>query len=253
MNYREIGCVLLICATVSASGLQAQSAPSQIVRTFPLQHMSNSDAAKLVSPYVEATVAELSMGASPGVFEAGHAVHAITVRATAEVMARVDSLLKANDRAPATIAFRLQVIAATDSSVRDLGVGALDAELHNLFRFAGYRLLSQSTALVDDGEPFAVTVRGADGDVLEVSGRILSVQRDVSKGTVRLEISLVRKKHQVEMGAGLGKRTADVQESLLRTGLSVPLGQTAVVGSAMVGGSSLAIILAVRPEIAARP
>jgi hypothetical protein len=38
-------------------------------------------------------------------------------------------------------------------------------------------------------------------------------------------------------------------ETLLSTGLTVPIGQTVVLGSAAPGGANQALILAVRPEV----
>ena len=80
-----------------------------IVKTIPLQYLSNGDAAKLVAPYVSPRVGATGDAASSGVFEAGNAVHAITVRASIVMIARIDSIVKANDRPPATLTLRLQV------------------------------------------------------------------------------------------------------------------------------------------------
>ena len=43
------------------------------------------------------------------------------------------------------------------------------------------------------------------------------------------------------------------EEKLLSTGLTIPLGQTVVLGSAAPGGSNKALILAVRPDVAIAP
>jgi hypothetical protein len=186
-----------------------------------------------------------------GVFEAGNAVHAITVRAPASVLSRVDSILKANDRAPVTVTLRLQVIAASDSAVRDASISELDAELRNLFRFNGYRLLSQNTVWVNDGSTFSTTMRGPNGDQLSIWGDLSGVRREGTK-SVKLVISLTRKTQEAGMMDGK-MQSKPVDQGLLQTGLTIPIGQTVVVGSAMTGGSTPAIILTVRPELAQKP
>ena len=250
MTNRAMRFVFLAGAMVVSSGLRGQAKVELVIRTFPLQHLSNSDAAKLVAPYMLTHVPTAAF-ATAEVFEAGNAVHAITVRADAEVIARVDSLLTANDRPRATVIFRFQVIAATDSAVRDPAISVLDAELRNLFRFNGYRLLSQNSAWVDDGENFSATMRGADGYTLLVAGQLRSVRRDGAKGNVQMTIGLERTTREMEL-MGI-RQTISAPQSLLSTGLSIPLGQTVVVGSAMTGGNSPALILTVRPELAIRP
>ncbi len=246
MSTRFIRAALLACVVLGSSRLSAQADQDpQVVRTFPLKYLSNSDAAKLVSPYVQLT------SFAAGVFEAGDAVHAITVRALPPVLVRVDSLLKANDRPRPNVVFQLQLIAASDSAVHDSGIAPLDAELHNLFRFKGYRLLSQNTAWTSEGGTFSTTMRGDDGDVISVSGTLRSVRRDDPQ-TVQLAVDLRHVSRQIDMLNG-GKMTAEVNRPLLSTDLTIPIGQTVVVGSAISGWSAQAIILTVRPELRAKP
>jgi hypothetical protein len=264
MNLRLVGpAVLSLVAALTSSSLSAQRSvgdtviektllrvaahqPSDtlMIKTLPLQYLSNADAAKLISPY-------MPLFGTAGVYEAGSAVHAITVRAPAVVLARVDSLLKANDRAPVTVTLRLQVIAASDSAVRDASISELDAELRNLFRFSGYRLLSQNSVSVNDGSMFSATMRGPNGDQLTVTGDVTGVRRDGSK-SVELHVSLSHNARQSEMVNG-AVQTGTLHQQLLQTGLSIPIGQTVVVGSAMTTGSTPAIILTVRPELAQKP
>jgi hypothetical protein len=251
MNARSVRLAMFACAAMVSSTLGAQDSrvDSMVVKTMPLQYLSNADAAKLVSPYVAPWLGAGNVMA--GVFEAGNAVHAITVRSSARVVTRVDSILRANDRPPATVALRLQVIAASDSAVRDASISELDSELHNLFRFNGYRLLSQNTVWVNDGSMFSTTMRGPNGQQVSISGEISGVRREGTK-SVRLEVSLSRKTQ--ESGMIDGKvQSNPIQERLLQTGLTIPIGQTVVVGSAMTVGSTPAIILTVRPELAVKP
>jgi hypothetical protein len=248
MTLRAIRLVLFVAAAAIPVALIAQEPAAPEIRTFPLQHLSNVDAAKLVAPYVQYGISAIPSVAS-GVYEAGSAVHAITVRAIPEVLKRVDSLLKANDRPRPTVILRFQLIAATDSTVHDQGIAAIDGELHNLFRFNGYRLLAQTSSWVDEGDTFVATLRGAhQGDLFAVGGGVTAVQQVASKGSVRIYISLDEKKREQQM-AGVAVSVVSDQR-LLSTGLSIPLGQTVVVGSGVSTGATPAYILTVRPELA---
>lgn len=231
--------------TVSSVGAQQSPGDTVVVKTIALQFLSNADAAKLAAPYIPNGYTRA------GVFEAGNAVHAITVTAPARVIVRIDSLLKANDRAPVMVTLRLQVIAASDSAVHDASITELDAELHNLFRFNGYRLLSQNTVSVNSRSMFSATMRGPGGDQLTVSGDLNGVQGEGAK-SVQVYISLSHNARQTEMVAG-AVQTGMIPQQLLRTGLTIPIGQTVVVGSAMTGGSTPAIILTVKPELSPKP
>jgi hypothetical protein len=64
--------------------------------------------------------------------------------------------------------------------------------------------------------------------------------------TVHLRVSLERPAPVVDEAKG-----TVMAGGLLGTGLTVPLGQTVVMGSTTPGGKIMALILVVRPEIAA--
>jgi hypothetical protein len=244
MTFRFARLAAIACAAFAASAAYAQGAADLAgdirVKTIPLQNLSNSDAAKLVSPYLEGH-------GNSGVFSAGTAVHAVTVRANARLMATVDSLLRANDRPPATVVLRLQIIAASDSALHDASITEIDAELHNLFRFKGYHLLSQDIVRVNESSPFSTIMRGPLGDQLTVSGGIEGGLRDGGK-SVQVYITLAHDARTAQMLAGQ-VQTGTLHQELLHTGLTIPIGQTVVVGSAMTGSSTPAIILTIRPEL----
>ena len=246
MNARSVCVALLAFAVLGSARLSAQAdSDPPNVRTFPLKYLSNSDAAKLVSPYAQFT------SSGSGVFEAGSAVHAITVRAPQRVLLRVDSLLKANDRPRPTIVLRLQLIVTSDSAVSDPDIAAIGAELHNLFRFKGYRLLSQNTAQANEGASFLTTMRGDNGDVISVTGQLENVRREAPQ-TVQLSVRLTQVSRQVNAPGGV-KETAQANQPLLNTVLTIPVGQTVVVGGAISGGLAQALILTIRPEFPSKP
>jgi hypothetical protein len=230
--------VALFLLAVPCAAQQAQQTPPPQhippgleVRTFPLQYLKPADAARLVSPFV--------FGLMTGVFEAGPSVQAITVRGSRDVLARVDSLLKVYDEPPVTLNLKFQILVGSDSAWRDDAIAPeVQTSLRSLFRFAGYQVVAQGAATVSNSK-FSITLRAVDDRFL-LNGSVGSISRATVGGargsTVQLDISL---------------GSSDLRP-LMSTGLSVPLGETVIVGSAaglatdMQKGRTL--ILVVRPE-----
>jgi type II secretory pathway component GspD/PulD (secretin) len=238
---------VVVTASLMMSGaLSAQErADPVIIRLFPLQYISNSSAAKLIAPFVP-------QYPSHGVFEAGSAVRGITVRSSKDVIDRVDSLLKANDRAPVTVVLRFQLIAALDSAVTDQTIPAdVQTSLRDLFRFGGYRLLAQGSTAVSKS-PYEVTM-AHDDERYSISGGVEDIRVRAaspgarSDGNASVELH-VRLTGTFDTRGPFGAATRNTQ-SLLSTGLTVPIGQTVVLGSAAGSDGRRALILTVRPEI----
>jgi hypothetical protein len=68
--------------------------------------------------------------------------------------------------------------------------------------------------------------------------------------TVSATETLIGQRHEEER---LSVIVARVGEVLLETGVTVPIGQTAVLGSTAPGGKIQALILVIRPELAPSP
>jgi len=222
---------VVILAFALPATLPAQE-PQLETRTIQLRNLRANDAARLVSPYIRA--------ARGGVYEAGD-LQAITVVESAQTIARIDSLIRENDRAPAVLVFRFQLIAADDTPGRDPAIASIDSTLRGLFRFKGYRLLGEGTTSAGENETFSMTIAGGD-DRFALTGDVVAV-RAGPNGSTRLRVRLAR----ATPGTYEGKPMQS--ETLLSTGLTVPIGQTIVLGSAAPGGSNQAVILAVRPEV----
>ena len=220
-----------ILALALPAALAAQE-PQLETRTIQLRNLRANDAARLVSPYIRA--------ARGGVYEAGD-LQAITVVESAQTIARIDSLIRENDRAPAVLVFRFQLIAADDTPGRDPAIASIDSTLRGLFRFKGYRLLGEGTTSAGENETFSMTIAGGD-DRFALTGDVVAV-RAGANGSTRLRVRLAR----ATPGTYEGKPMQS--ETLLSTGLTVPVGQTIVLGSAAPGGANQALILAVRPEV----
>lgn len=159
---------------------------------------------------------------------------------TAPTLARIDSLIRENDRSPAVLVFRFQLIAANDTPGRDPAIESLDATLRGLFRFKGYHLIGEGTTTAGAMENFSLTIAGGENRYVLI-GEVVVVQAGQGGG-VRLRVRLA-----YPGGVHDGRQLSG--ETLLSTGLTVPLGQTVVLGSAAPGGPNQALILAVRPEL----
>lgn len=221
--------VLLLVATVpgvllaqvsmrKAATEDLQSVKSVLeVRTFTLKYLDPEIAAQFISPYVD----HIQQG---GVFKAG-AVRGVTVRAYSSVMWRVDSLLKATDREPASVRLRFQVVAAIDSSVSaDPNLGGIEEELRSVLRFRGYRLLAQGVISTAENRTSEITLSDANSSPFLVNFFTDRVDGG-DRGTVKLNIALQGWPFR---DTAPGHRTGT---PILSTSMTMPINQSVVVGS----------------------
>ena len=228
----------LALASGSLGAQQPTIMPEVEVRTFTLRHLRPENAVKAVEPYI--------VSPNGGVFGPSDSfMRAITVRETPRALARIDSVLDALDQPPATVRLRFQLIAAQDEAARDPRIASLDSTLRDLFRFQGYRLLAQTVVSVSEWNSFSQTFI-AEGDRLLLEGRVTTVSADGEAGRVALDVALSRPHVSAIVAAQQG---VAVGNQILSTGLSIPLGQTVVLGSGVSGESIQALILVVTPEI----
>jgi len=202
--------VAALCLVAGSAHAQ-QPRAAVPVRTFPLHRLAVKDAAKLLAPYLQSPAS--------GAFETGSDVRAITVRGTTRELASVDSLLGIFDRVPRSVLLRFQIIEATDDAIKDARIAEVDASLHDLFRYTGYRLAAEGIAKSEVGQSFEVSL-GAEGASYTVRGTVLT--SDDANGTMRLGLSLEQPMMIPLMGA----------QSLFSTQLVVPVAQVVVLGSA---------------------
>jgi hypothetical protein len=206
------------------------------VQTFNLRWISSIDAAQLVSPYVQ--------GENTGAFSAGPNMHAITVRGTKAMMARVDSVLRENDRQPPTIVLRFQLIAGLDSAAtRDPAIADVDAALRGLFRFGGYKLLAQGATSVSESSQFLVSM-SSGSEHYKVEGTVHGVRTTGRSGSADLNVGLVGPGGVYAVGNDAAA------SRLFSTGMTVPIGQTIVLGTGSGGSAGKTLILTVHTELA---
>jgi len=231
MNLRFLLCL----AAASTLGAQEQQAPL-VTRTIPLRYLQAVDAARLISPYVRSP--------QGGVYEAT-AVRAVTVTETASTIARIDSIIRENDRSPAVLTFRFQLITGDDTPGVDSSIESLATTLRGLFRYKGYHLIGEGSASAGETANFSLTIAGGQ-DRFALNGEVDALQVG-NNGAVRIRVWLANAPNGTYQGKPIES------EHLLSTGVTIPLGQTVVLGSAAPGGSNKALILAVRPDVAIPP
>ncbi|MEO7086405.1 MAG: hypothetical protein ABI442_10995 [Gemmatimonadaceae bacterium] len=226
-------------AQAGLSAAQASLAQQEelIVKTVKLHHLGSGSAAQLLTPYVK----------SPhgGVFEAPG--QTVTIRETQKNLNDLLAVLAQYDRDPANVTLNFQLIAAENTNKRDPNLAGLDSLLRGVLKYSGYRLLTTALSNVSEfGE--ASQVLSGDGDPFTLRVSIAEVQTGATPadGTIRLHVALQRDPTSSRNGVAGHPMTP-----VLSTTLTVPIGQTVVLGTSSIDGGDRALILTVRPQIPA--
>lgn len=214
------------------------------VRTFALRYLDSEEAAKLVGPYVR----------SPGsaVYDGGPRVNAITVREQQSILTTIDSVLREFDRPPSTMALHFQVLANSDAPTNDPAIADVDKALRGVFRYPGYRLVAEGTALVVDWSIFTVTMNG-DSVPMTVSGSVGRVRLG-SSPTVMIMVDLVAGSNRRLVADSIApSRTVSyastVPQQLISSQITMPVGEAVVLGSGSIPNRKGTLILVVRPSL----
>jgi hypothetical protein len=202
-----------------------------IVKTVPLHHLTSSEAVKLLSPY--------SQTAGGGVFEVSPNVRAVTIREVPKVFAEMMMVLSQYDRDPASVTLNFQLIAAENTNTRDPGVAGLDSLLRGVLKYTGYRLLTTSVASASEGGTVTQTL-SADGETFSLQVYVTDLRVDGTEASVHLNVNLMRN--------GVPSR-GQAPSQVLSTGVTVPVGQTVVLGTSATDIGQRALILTVRPQL----
>lgn len=212
-----------------------------IVKTVTLRHLSSTEAVKLLSPY--------SVSPGGGVYEVP-TVRAVTIRELPRVYSEMMTVLEKYDREPATVVLNFQLVSAEQTTTRDPAVAGIDSLLRGVLKFSGYRLLGTAVATTGETHYLTQTISG-DNETLSLSVEVSDVRVDGNEGSVNLRVSLVRPAVPAVSSGGssmAGRAAVD----LLSTGVTVPLGQTVLLGTSASGSKQRALILTVRPQLAKR-
>lgn len=223
--------ILFLVAAVLTAAAGCGDGPSLETRTFRLQHVEPHQAERIIRPYVYA-----EREGAPGrvsTFDDG-----LTVRETTENLQRIETALEEADRPSPSIRLRFQLIRADGGGEPDPRIEHVRSVLEDLFRYEGYRLLEE------------VQTTGTEGAYLEQK-----LQIEAMSYTIEGELD------NVEVGPGSGEGAVELAVSLVRgagngtafsTTVSLPLGQTVVLGSSRPEAEGSAIILTVTPDVVER-
>jgi len=232
---------LIVLIVVAATRATAQATPIDtrnavmhgefVVKTVPLHHLTSNEAVKLLIPYVAT--------AGGGVFEVSPNVRAVTIRELPKIFAEMMMVLGQYDRDPATVTLNFQLIAAENSNTRDPGVAGLDSLLRGVLKFSGYRLLTTSVATASENG-FVSQTLSADGEPFTLTVDVTDLRVDGSDASVHVNVRLLRNAIPSK-----GQGTVPV----LSTGVTVPVGQTVVLGTSTTEVGGRALILTVRPQL----
>jgi hypothetical protein len=208
-----------------------------VVKTVTLHHLSSGQAVKLLNPY--------SVTPGGGVFEVPN-VMAVTIREVPRIYSDMMGVLEKYDREPASVVLNFQLVAAEPTNTRDPAVAGIDSLLRNVLKFSGYRLLGTAVATTGENHIVTQTIAG-DSETLSLSVEVREVRVDGNDASVNLRVSLERPAVQATTNS-YGRPRAD----LLSTGVTVPMGQTVLLGTSASENGQRALILTVRPQLAKR-
>ncbi|GMR13926.1 MAG: hypothetical protein BMS9Abin29_2152 [Gemmatimonadota bacterium] len=218
--------ILSMAASVLLFGCQWESELE--VRAFELERLDAAEVVSLIEPYVYSGREE-----NPGYFTVTDKT--VTVRELPENLDRIAAVLARFDTPRSTVLLKFQLVAANGYEGSDPEIASVEAELKNLLRYDGYKLVGNTVIQVLEGESARQSFE-ADGMAFEVEVRLGPARSGGDGKSVSLLVSL------------RAPRIGDV----LETSVDLRDGKTMVLGT----GSSFssmegieALILVVTPEI----
>jgi len=202
----------------------SRAAESFDIRTIPLTYLRADEAAELVTP--------LGMGAAVSF---RRDPPALILRGPTDQVDQIAEIIRRFDKPSPNVQLRFQIIEADGFTNSDPAIADVEAALQDVFRFRGYRLVGES--LVQSEVPGNVTqqIVGRVGNQAGVPFMIHARLNRLLQGDSARAVSM-----DVELQGGTAQ---------LGTSLTVPSGQTVVVGTAQSRQDGHTFILVVRPRI----
>jgi hypothetical protein len=191
-------------------------------RTFDLAYLDPDEAAQMVRPYVYE-----DRGPAGGMIETF--TSGLTVRERPEALDRIAEVLAQYDVQKPAVRLHFQLIEADGFEDEDDRIADIRQALEDLFRFEGYRLVDEARlALVERARA------SQEGAATTRTFSLVSFLSDVDEAGSAVTVS-------VTLSAG-------VMGDVIATTLTVPVGETVVLGSSR-RASEPTLILTVRPEL----
>lgn len=216
--------VAAIPLLAAALAFACDSGPMLETRTFEVQHVNPGEALAMIAPYVYE-----ERERAPG--EATAFRGGITVRESPENLDRIAAVIERYDRAKPGVRLHFQLIEADGFEGSDPRIADIRAALDQLFRFDGYRLVAETQIAAMEGTGSTQIFEAGERELYLRAG-VDEVRGSETSGSVVVS---------VDLGGGVP----------IQTSLAVPVGQTVVLGSSRVRGTTL--ILTVRPEFVTLP
>jgi len=192
-------------------------------RTFALHYLDLWTAQRMVEPYVDS--------ARPGAKGAVSAtMNTLTVRETADNLDRIARVLAQYDHSQPGVRLTFKVIEADGAAPSDTSIRDIEATLRTLFRFRGYKLISEGLVVGAQNSRSTQTLGGSGGPyVLQTSIEWVTGSGD--SATIHVEVHLA------------------FPGGEFVTTVGIPVGKTAVLGNVKGGPPNSALILTVRPDL----
>jgi type II secretory pathway component GspD/PulD (secretin) len=192
-------------------------------RRIMLAHISAEDAHMAIEPYFLDTKVLVRRSDEPA---------ALTITGSPANVENIAQLLKQLDQPPPKVQLRFQIVEADGFTTRDSAIADVETALRELFRFRGYRLATEAMVSGQAGTTLQQTVLLRDEIPVTLTVEVPRVSRNKDAAAVELRIVMA-----------VGSTNA------LSTAVTVPNGQTVVLGSARPLPNIGTLILVVRPQI----
>jgi hypothetical protein len=195
----------------------------EVTRRIPLAHLSADEAQLAIEPYTAEIAVAYRRTENPA---------AITITASPAHVEEITQLIKQLDQPPPKVQLRFQIVEADGFTTSDSAIADVEAALRELFRFRGYRLAAEAMVSGQAKNQLQQTVLLRDQIPVTLTVDVPSVRRNADAAAVEMRITMT-----------VGDVTA------LTTAVTVPHGQTVVLGSARPLPNIGTLILVVRPFI----
>lgn len=220
----RLGILALVAATAACA-----SETRLETRTFQLAHLDGNQAEGILAPYVYSD----RPGGAGRISVVGDVV---TVRETADNLDRIARVLAQLDRPQPGVRLTFKLIQADGAAPRDTSIADVEAALRSLFRFRGYRLITEAVLNGMPGAEASQTLSGG-GTRYTLETRVHRVLGAGDSARVELRVRL--------HAAGTTLPTV----ARFETDVRLPIGKTAVLGNVQGDARQPTLILAVRPQL----
>ncbi len=224
MRTRDVGVLAPLALLVLAG---CSRTPDLDTRTFELRYLDPGVAADLIDPYVFGDRPE-----APGMLS--WADNAISVRETPDNLDKIARVLERYDVPRPSVRLHFKIIQADGFPTTDSSIADIEQVLRTLFRFRGYRLVAEALAAGMEGSTLNQVV-GQAPHRYGIRAHLRDIRSAGDSGTVQFDVQLMSDRGQA-----------------METLVTLPAGQTAVLGNAQLETEGGQIILTVRPELVRR-